>query len=647
MNRELQLLIVDDNTATRYALRRRLERHGFVVREAGTGTDGLEMLAAQMPDALILDINLPDMSGFDIVRKLRSEPATALLPVVHVSAASVQSGDIVTGLEAGADAYLIHPIDPDVLLATLRTLLRVRDTERALRESEARLREIFVNVSAPIAVIDEELRVHECNHAFSRLLSDEQSQASVLHAFADNQQLIIQELRERLLVGERWKGTLSMRVKGEVRETEWQISPYRTPGLSLVFVEDVTEHRLREQSHIRQLDSMNDQLAHEVAERERTEAQLLQAQKMDAIGKLTGGIAHDFNNLLTGIITGIELIKSRTLDGNTQKVMRYADAALTSAMSAAALTHRLLAFARQQPLDTRAVDINAHVRSLEDLLRRTIGERIVLNLDLTSKAAIALVDSSQLESAILNLVINARDALPKGGTILINTYAMHSHGDAKLADGAYVALSVKDDGVGIDHSVIDKVFDPFFTTKPLGQGTGLGLSTIYGFARQSAGDVHIRSLVGHGTEVTLMLPAGTQLPVVAEPVSDALQPGAGEHILIVEDTASVRMFVNELLVDNGYNCTQAADIETALAILKSDASIDLLLSDVGLPQMSGRELADLARTWRPGLPVLFMTGYAENAVNRQRFLGEGMDMIIKPFQLTALLNCVKNILKKS
>jgi CheY-like chemotaxis protein len=307
----------------------------------------------------------------------------------------------------------------------------------------------------------------------------------------------------------------------------------------------------------------------------------------------------------------------------------------------------LLAFARQQPLDTRAVDINAHVRSLEDLLRRTIGERIVLKLDLTSKAAIALVDSSQLESAILNLVINARDALPKGGTILINTYAMHSHGDAKLADGAYVALSVKDDGVGIDHSVIDKVFDPFFTTKPLGQGTGLGLSTIYGFARQSAGDVHIRSLVGHGTEVTLMLPAGTQLPVVAEPVSDALQPGAGEHILIVEDTASVRMFVNELLVDNGYNCTQAADIETALAILKSDASIDLLLSDVGLPQMSGRELADLARTWRPGLPVLFMTGYAENAVNRQRFLGEGMDMIIKPFQLNALLNCVKNILKKS
>ncbi|MFS2156688.1 response regulator [Pseudomonas sp. Pseusp122] len=647
MSRELQLLIVDDNTATRYALRRRLERHGFIVREAGTGTDGLEMLAEQMPDALILDINLPDMSGFDIVRQLRSDPATALLPVVHVSAASVQSGDIVTGLEAGADAYLIHPIDPDVLLATLRTLLRVRDTEWALRESEARLREIFVNVSAPIAVIDEELRVHECNHAFTRLLHDEHAQASVLHAFADNQDLIVQELRERLAVGERWKGTLSMRVKGEVRETEWQISPYRTPGLSLVFVEDVTEHRLREQSHLRQLDSMNHQLAHEVAERERTEAQLLQAQKMDAIGKLTGGIAHDFNNLLTGIITGIELIKRRTRDGNTEKVMRYADAALASAMSAAGLTHRLLAFARQQPLDTRSVDINAHVQSLEDLLRRTIGKGIVLQLDLTSKASIALVDSSQLDSAILNLVINARDALPQGGTVLISTYAMHSHGDAKLADGAYVALSVKDDGVGIDHNVIDKVFDPFFTTKPLGQGTGLGLSTIYGFARQSGGDVHIRSLVGHGTEVTLMLPAGTQLPVVAAPVSDILQPGAGEHILIVEDTASVRMFVNELLVDNGYCCTQAADIETALAILKSDAPVDLLLSDVGLPQMNGRELADLARTWRPGLPVLFMTGYAENAVNRQHFLGEGMDMIIKPFQLNALLKCVKNILKKS
>lgn len=645
MKRELRLLIVDDNAATRYALRRRMERHDFIVSEAGTGTEGLEQIAAQLPDALILDVNLPDMSGFDIVRLLRAEPRTALLPVVHVSAASIHTTDIVTGLEAGADAYLVHPVDPDVLLATLRTLLRVRDTEYALRESEARFREIFVNISAPIAVMDAQLKVYECNHAFTLLTHQSLADETMLGSLAGDQDEVIQELRAGLLAGERWQGTLRMLVRGELRETEWQISPYRTPGLSLVFVEDVTEHRQREQSHLKQLDSVNTKLAHEVAERARTEAQLLQAQKMDAIGKLTGGIAHDFNNLLTGIITGIELIKRRTQENRPEKIMRYAEAALASASSAAALTHRLLAFARQQPLDARPIDINKHIRSLEDLMRRTIGKRIALTLDLTSQSAIALVDSSQLESALLNLVINARDALPNGGTIRVTTFAAHSKGDARLADGAYLALSVKDDGIGIEHSVIDKVFDPFFTTKPIGKGTGLGLSTIYGFARQSQGDVVIRSVVGHGTEVTLMLPAGIESVPVEEAPPVAPREGAGQHILIVEDTASVRMFVNELLIDTGYRCTQVGDVATALSLLENDTSIDLLLSDVGLPHMNGRELADRARLWRPHLPVLFMTGYAENAVDRQSFLGEGMDMIIKPFQLGALLGKVNAMLE--
>ena len=637
MKPETRLLIVDDNTATRYALRRRMERQGFRVSEAGTGTDGLAMIEAQIPDALILDVNLPDMSGFDIVRQLRAAPRTALLPVVHVSAASIQTGDIVTGLEAGADAYLVHPVDPDVLLATLRTLLRVRDTEYALRESEERFREIFANVSAPIAVVDGSLKVHEANHAFAQLLGEDADEGAVLRSFSADQGLAVDGLREALQAGERWMGTLSMRVHGELRETEWQVSPYRVPGMSLVFIEDVTEHRRREQSHLQQLDSVNSRLAHEVAERARTEEQLLQAQKMDAIGKLTGGIAHDFNNLLTGIVTGLELVKKRTEDGRTDKVMAYADAALASARSASALTHRLLAFARQQPLDTRATDVNQHVRSLEDLLGRTIGKGIGLSLDLTSLGAVAMVDAGQLESAVLNLVINARDALPKGGNVWISTFETYSKGHARMADGPYIALSVRDDGVGIEHQLIDKVFDPFFTTKPIGQGTGLGLSTIYGFARQSGGDVHIRSVVGHGTEVTLMLPAAQGRSVEPQQPSAVAAQGAGEHVLIVEDTDSVRMFVNEVLTDAGYRCTQAADVATALAYLENDPTIDLLLTDVGMPEMNGREVAQRGRGWRPELPVLFMTGYAENALNRQDFLGERMDMILKPFQLVEFL----------
>ena len=641
MSTDSRVLIVDDNAATRYALRRRLERHGYQVLEAGTGSEGLTLIRGEPIDALILDVNLPDMSGFDIVRTLRTEPRTALLPVIHVSAASIQTGDIVTGLEAGADAYLVHPVDPDVLLATLRTLLRVRVTEDALRASEARFREIFVNVSAPIAVLGADLAVHECNHAFAQLIQGDVNEHGLSQCFADDQAGMLDELRVRLAAGERWRGSLTMQVHGESRETEWQVSPYRDSDVSLVFVEDVTEHRRREHLHKAQLDDATTQLAHEVAERARTEAQLLQMQKMEALGNLTGGIAHDFNNMLTGIITSLELIQKRVAEHRLDRVQLYTDAALNSAMSAAALTHRLLAFARKQPLDNRAVDVNERIRSLEDMLMRTIGEQISLTLELNGKPSIALVDPSQLESAVLNLVINARDALPQGGHIWVTTYTAHFSGDPNLADGAYIALSVRDDGTGIEHALIDKVFDPFFTTKPVGQGTGLGLSTIYGFARQSGGHAGIRSAPGRGTEVTIMLPVSSEPLLVQGAAEQADLRGAGEQVLIVEDVPSVRTFVAEVLEEAGYRCIQAGDVETALAHLQSDAQIDLLLTDVGLPRMNGRELAGRARSLRQSLPILFMTGYAEKAINREVFLGTGMELLAKPFKMNELLEKVR------
>ena len=644
MNADIRLLIVDDNVATRYALRRRLALHGYSVTEAGTGGAGLALIGSEHFDALILDVNLPDMSGFDIVRLLRAKPETALLPVIHVSAASIQTGDIITGLDAGADAYLVHPVDADVLVATLRTLLRVRDTERALRDSEASFREIFTNVSAPIAVIDDRLKVHECNHAFEQLTQDNHNPEALQQCFAEDQQTVIAELRQHLLAGQRWRGTLAMHVGGMPRDTEWQLSPYRAPGLCLVFVEDVTEHRHRERSHLARLEDANTQLARETAQREQTEAQLLQLQKMDALGSLTGGIAHDFNNLLTGIITSLELIRKRVAENRIEKVPAYADAALSSAMSAASLTHRLLAFARQQPLDTRPVDINERVRSLEELINRTIGERIVLQLELSHEPTTALVDPIQLESAVLNLVINARDALAKGGHIWVNTAAAFSLGDPNLRDGPYVAVTVRDDGCGIAPELLEKVFDPFFTTKPVGQGTGLGLSTIYGFARQSGGHVSIHSAPGLGTEVTLMLPASNQQESCEAPSPQVDQQGAGEYVLVVEDMASVRLSVAEVLADAGYRCVLAETIEQALDHLREDAGIQLLLTDVGLPGISGRELADMARTYRPGLPVLFMTGYAETALDRQAFLGSGMDLLIKPFQISELLVKVRRAL---
>jgi len=634
-----RLLIVDDNAATRYAMRRTVERHGYTVLEAGTGSEGLAMIAANDFAGLILDVNLPDMSGFDIVRKLRDDPETQLLPVIHVSAASIETGDMITGLDNGADAYLIHPVDPDVLLATIRTLLRVRETEDALRESEARFREIFINIAAPIGVVDSRLAVIEANDAFRRLAGEAGCDDSLDGCFIPGQDALLEEMRQTLATRQRWRGDLSMHSALGTRETEWRVTPYRDDA-GLVFIDDVTEQRLRERTQLEQIDTATTQLAIEIAERERSESQLLQAQKMDALGKLTGGIAHDFNNLLTSIITGIDLINRSVEAGKTQGVQRFADAALGSARRASALTHRLLAFARQQPLDAQATDVNDRVRSLEDMLRRTIGEHISLALDLDASAAIANVDANQLENAVINLVINARDAMDGQGVIRVTTDQVRIERDPELADGDYIMLTVSDNGGGIPPEILDKVFEPFFTTKPLGQGTGLGLSMIYGFARQSGGQARIVSTVGKGTDVSLLLPVGQGEVVPLMQRALPIGGGRGERILVVEDTDSLRMMTEEILIRAGYECIATGDIEHALRVLRGDEGLDLLLTDVGMPGMNGRDLAEVARAWRPTLPVLFMTGYTENAMQRSRFLGTGMDMITKPFEIDGLLASV-------
>ena len=639
-----RLLIVDDNAATRYAIRRTLERRGYQVEEATDGNEGLAILDERLPDALILDVNLPDISGFEIVRRLRSDNRTALLPVIHVSAAAMATGDMITGLNAGADAYLIHPVDPDVLLATLRTLLRVRDTELALRESEARFQEIFANIAAPIAVIDSALQVRESNHAFSRLLEGCNNHGGLLPCFSPGQEATIEQMRQRLDARERWHGNLRLEVGDSYRDTEWRISPYQAPDVGILFVEDVTEQRERERDQLEQLDSATSQLAQELASRTRAEEQLFQAQKMDALGKLTGGIAHDFNNLLTGIITGVEIMSQRMAEGRLDGIPRLVTTVLTSAQRASALTHRLLAFARQQPLDTRPADINRHVASLEDMFRRTIGESISLSMMLAPGPVVARVDVNQLENAVLNLVINARDALPDGGEIIVRTAHETVHDDSALADGEYVALSVLDNGTGIDPAVLDKVFEPFFTTKPAGQGTGLGLSMIYGFTRQSGGHVRVRSQLGRGTEVTLLLPVGELSDSHPDVTLHPPAQGGSEHILLVEDMATVRVLASELLINAGYRVTQAADVETAQHLLKHDDSIDMLLSDVGLPGMSGRDLAEVARESRPHLPVLLMTGYAPNALDIDAFLGKRMDLITKPFEIDAFMRKVRGVL---
>jgi PAS domain S-box-containing protein len=381
----------------------------------------------------------------------------------------------------------------------------------------------------------------------------------------------------------------------------------------------------------------------------RTEDALRQAQKMEAVGQLTGGIAHDFNNMLTGVIGSLDLVQRHIASGRMERVERYIDAATTSAQRAAALTARLLAFGRRQSLDLQPTDINTLVSGMEDLLARTLGEQVALEAHMSTAAWPACTDANQLESALLNLCINARDAMPEGGKLTIETgnarldepYAAE-HADVQPGD--YVLLSVSDTGIGMSTATLSKVFEPFFTTKPVGQGTGLGLSMIYGFARQSGGHVQIDSELGVGTTIRLYLPRFDGEVEVGGEDSRSAPAGAGETVMVVEDDASVRLIVLEVLEELGYRAIEAVDARTAIPILQSGRRIDLLVSDVGLPGMNGRQLAEIARQSRPDLRVLFITGYAQNAAVRGGFLDHGMDMMTKPFAVDALATRIRQIL---
>jgi len=398
------------------------------------------------------------------------------------------------------------------------------------------------------------------------------------------------------------------------------------------------------------LESVLDRLRTEAAERERAEAALRQSQKMEAVGQLTGGIAHDFNNMLTGVISAIDMVKRRLSAGRLTDLDKFMDAASSSAHRAASLTQRLLAFSRRQTLDPKPTDINGLLKSLEEFLRRTIGERVTLKIELGDDLPTGIIDANQLESSVLNLVINARDAMPEGGELVIRTAAAELNGEGnshkqELKPGRYVVITVSDTGVGMEPELLEKVFDPFFTTKPLGQGTGLGLSMVYGFVKQSNGTVRIRSTPGKGTAVELYLPAVMGAGAAPEKnFVEQLPQGAGQTVLIVEDEPAVRMLVSEVLMDLGYKTLEADEPQSALPILASKREINLMISDVGLPGINGRQLAEIARQHRPELPILFITGYAENAAIRSGFLGTNMALLPKPFTFEALAAKISEIL---
>nr|WP_271086364.1 ATP-binding protein [Brevundimonas sp. NIBR11] len=460
-----------------------------------------------------------------------------------------------------------------------------------------------------------------------------------------------------------YKGVLetgqSIRFEKELEQTgRWlELAAFRVGAVSdkqvAVLFKDLTEKK-RAEIELHTLNAtLEDRVAERTEELTRAHEALRQSQKMEAVGQLTGGIAHDFNNLLAGISGSLELLGKRLSEGRLNGMERYIDAAQGSAQRAASLTQRLLAFSRRQTLDPKPTDVNRLITGMDDLIRRSIGPDIELEVVGAGGLWATRIDQSQLENALLNLCINARDAMaPGGGRLTIETCNKWLDDRAAkardLPPGQYVSLCVTDTGTGMPPEVQAQAFDPFFTTKPLGQGTGLGLSMIHGFVRQSGGQVRIYSEMGKGTTMCLYLPRyqgdvdGDEMAGMT-PVAEG---GHGETVLIIDDEETVRMLVAEVLGDAGYTVIEAPDGPSGLEILRTDRRIDLLISDVGLPGgMNGRQVADAARLSRPDLKVLFITGYAENAAVGNGLLAPGMEVLTKPFVMGDLAAKVHDMIE--
>jgi signal transduction histidine kinase len=647
-----------------------LQEAGFPALVANNLVDLNAELRLGAGMAIIADEALRGMDITSLMRTLKEQPSWSDLPIVLLTRhdGPEQNPSIELGSMLGNVTFLERPFHPPTLVSLVTTAIRGRRRQYEARarmedllESEQRLQNALKAGRFGAWQLEAEFLSLECSDTtrahYGRQEGVPFSYEDWLQAiYPEDQPRVQSALQHSLDSGDdfiieyrnRWPdGSLNW---VDVRARA--ISARNGRVISLVGVtSDITE---RKQAEV-QLRRLNETLEQQVEERtsqlRHNEEVLRQSQKMEAVGQLTGGIAHDFNNMLTGIIGSLELLRRRLARGKTDDLNSLIDLGVTSANRAAALTHRLLAFSRRQSLDSKPVDMNQLIHSMGELLHRSINESIRLELHLQEALWTAEADPNQLESALLNLVLNARDAMPDGGLLVVESFnrtldRSFTNAHENLLPGDYVVLSISDTGYGMPENVISRAFDPFFTTKPIGQGTGLGLSMIYGFSKQSRGHVSIKSEVGSGTTVELYLPRFMGVPVQDEHVFAASETfaNAGETVLIVEDDPAVRALVCQVLGELGYAYLQAGEAASAVPILESAQRIDLLVSDVGLPGMNGRQLAEIARQLRPGLKVLFITGYAEHAAVRAGFLEDGMEMITKPFAFDHLTAKVREMI---
>jgi PAS domain S-box-containing protein len=641
------VLLADDNADMRSYVGRLLTAEGFTVEAVADGETALAAARRATPDLVLSDVMMPGLDGFGLLREMRGDPRLRDIPVVLLSARAGEEARV-EGLQAGADDYLVKPFAARELVARVSANLNLaRDRrEAALRKSEAQLRALNADLERQViersherglmwqvspdllSVIDREDLFESTNPAWQAVLGwseDELGKAPWI-AFVHPDDVDRSQAASKGIRG----GKLVLRFENRYRH---KAGGYRWLSWVCVSGGDKIYSSARDVTAEK----------HQAEALAQAEEALRQSQKMEAVGQLTGGIAHDFNNMLQAISGSLELMQRRLKQGRPNELPRYVDGARATVARAAALTHRLLAFARRQTLQPRPVDAGELIQGMEELIRHTVGPAIAVEARRGDRIWPVLCDPNQLESALLNLAINARDAMPDGGRLTIATRRLClSAADIAGLEGAkpgeYVEIAVSDTGTGMDHTTKARAFEPFFTTKPTGEGSGLGLSQLYGFIQQSNGSVHLDSAPGQGTVVRLYLPrldCESEQPDLQMLDAAPTDAGRGETVLLVEDEEGVRAAAAEHLRDLGYIVLEAADGPDALRLLRSGVHVDVLVTDVGLPGgMNGRQVADSAREHMPDLPVLFITGYAGVILHGQ--LAPRMEMIGKPFALNTL-----------
>lgn len=627
-NKRPLILNVDDYDAGRYATTRVLTMAGFAVIEAESGAEALKKVKEEQPDLVILDINLPDIDGFEVCRRIKEYHSLITIPVLHLSATYTDTIATVKGLEGGADGYLAQPVEPLVLIATIKSLLRLRDVEAKAVSMAAQWQNTFDAISTAVFILDLECRILKCNKATELLINKTQDEIIGRHCWE--------------LIHGTSKPIPACPLSSMMKEHQRKSIVLKTNDHWLqATLDPILDEKGNLTGAVHAID--------DITERRKLEEQFRQAQKMDSIGRLAGGVAHDYNNILSVILgyTELALNKVSTNDPLHADLKEI----LSAARRSTDITRQLLAFARRQTVVPKVLNLNETLEAMLNMLRQLIGEDIDLAWLPRVKLWPVKMDPSQVDQILANLCINARDAIAGIGKVTIGTDnvtfdAAYCNDHTGFIPGEYVLLSVSDNGCGMDKETLDKLFEPFFTTKAVGCGTGLGLATVYGIVKQNDGFINVYSEPGTGTTFKVYLPrhAGEAEEIRAESAAE-IPKGRGETILVVEDDLSILKLIDKILNVHGYKVLAARTPNEAMVLAKEHTvALNLLITDVVMPEINGKELAARVHALNPDIKILFMSGHTADVIAHRGVLEEGINFIQKPFSTKNLAAKVRAVL---